>query len=165
MKVQDLVFVSWGIGVIILLPTLGVIGLGVFFYFEACAFEHRSVSCLGKVVALQSSQGENGTTLYTPSFTYTDAAGVVRQGRSNSATNPPAYAIGGPISLRYDPKNPSDVRVDSFWSIWLGPMICTLLTIPFLLFASIFLFLVPFAIRRVWREPGKPAVHGMERVV
>lgn len=157
MRPQGFIPVSRIVGLLILLPTLLLVALGVYFYLSARAFEQRSVSCQGKVVDLQSSEGEHGT-LYTPLFTYTDALGVVRRGRSNTSSNPPAYAIGDPIPLRYDPQNPSDVRVDSFWTFWLGPTICAFIAIPFLVFALIFLLLVPFAIRRVWPEPSNTAV-------
>jgi hypothetical protein len=164
MRAQGFIPVSRIIGLVILLPTLLLVVLGVYSYHLGRTFEQRSISIQGRVVSLQSSEDENGRALYTPLFTYTDAAGVVRQGRSNSSSSAPGYAIGDPIPLRYDPQNPSDIRVDSFWSFWIWPMICAFIAIPFLVFALIFLLLVPFAIRRVWPEPSKPAVQSVERV-
>lgn len=164
MRTQGFIPASRIIGLLILLPVLLTVVLGIYFYHSARAFKQRSAPCLGKVVDLQSSQGEHGT-LYTPVFTYTDAAGVVCRGRSNAASDPPAYAIGDPIPLRYDPQNPSDVRVDSFWSFWLGPMVCAFVAIPFVVVALIFLLLIPFAIRRIWPEPGNSALQRTQPVV
>lgn len=104
---------------------------------------------------------EHGT-LYTPLFTYTDLRGGVRRGRSNAASDPRAYAIGDPIPLRYDPRDPSDVRVDTFWAFWLGPIVCAFLGIPLLVFAVIFLLVVPFAIRRAGPDWSNPVVPGTQ---
>lgn len=158
MRPQGFIPVARIIGLLILLPTLLLVVLGGYFYHSARAFEQRSVFCEGTVVDLPSSRNDSGATVFTPVFSYKDAAGVVHQGRSNMSSGNPGYVVGGPIPLRYDAQNPSDVRVDTFWAFWFGPIFFAIVATPLLVFALILIFLVPFAIRRLWPEPSAEGI-------
>jgi hypothetical protein len=139
--------------VLILLPSFVALGLGLHFYRSTKGFVGRAVACQGRVVELKGTKGENGSTYY-PVFAYSDASGTQRQGQANVSSNPPSYSPGDTISLLYDPANPGDVRVNSFWPLWFGPTICAIVGMPFLFTSLIIYFLVPFTIRRVWPDPA-----------
>ncbi|HWE94776.1 MAG TPA: DUF3592 domain-containing protein [Tepidisphaeraceae bacterium] len=140
--------------VLVLLPSFVALGLGVHFYRSTKGFVGRAVACQGRVVELKATRNENGSTYY-PVFAYSDASGTQRQGQSNVSSNLPGYSLGDAISLLYDPANPSDVRVNSFWPLWFAPAICAIAGLPFLFTSLIIYFLVPFTIRRVWPDPAR----------
>jgi hypothetical protein len=151
------------LGLLSVLPIIALLFVAIYLYHSAKGFMGRAVSCQGKVVEMRSTQNsQNGTTTteYAPVYTFTDSAGVTHRGESDTYSNPPSYSVGDPIALLYDPNNPQDVRINSFWSLWLGTFLSFALTIPFIFTTVLFLFLVPFTIRRVWPEssstPGVP---------
>ncbi|HLU71877.1 MAG TPA: DUF3592 domain-containing protein [Nonomuraea sp.] len=43
--------------------------------------------------------------------------------QSSTGSNPPAYTKGEAVPVAYDPDNPSDARIASFWSAFLAPLI------------------------------------------
>jgi hypothetical protein len=139
------------IGALFMLPAVGALGLAIYFFSSTRAFIDRSVTCRGQVVEMIQSQGQDGAT-FTPAFTFMDANGAVHRGQASWSSNPPTYSVGDSIALRYDRANPADVRIDSFWSIWAGVWICLAVLIIPLITSLIFLFLVPFTIRRVWPQ-------------
>ncbi|WP_433516645.1 DUF3592 domain-containing protein [Nonomuraea sp. CA-143628] len=42
--------------------------------------------------------------------------------RSSTGSNPPSYETGENVPVAYDPGNPSDARIASFWSAFLAPL-------------------------------------------
>jgi hypothetical protein len=139
-------------GLLLLMAVAWLIVAGVC-YPLANRFASRAVRCQGTVVQMNSRTSDNGNTTYYPVFTYTDSAGTLRTSTSASSSNPPQHSVGDKISLLYDPKDPQDVRTNSFVSLWLLPTIFAgiggIITLP----ALFFLFIVPIIVRRSTRLP------------
>jgi hypothetical protein len=74
----------------------------------------------GTVVRVDFDSDEDGDS-YAPIVHY------AVDGRSyemtGTYTNPPAYDVGDQVQLRYDQDDPSIARIDSFWDLWLLPLI------------------------------------------
>lgn len=141
------------IGGLILLVALIPFSIAVYAFFSTRAFLARAVHCQGSVVELRSFQGEHGT-MYTPIYTYKDSAGVERRESVGYSSNPPGYAVGDPISLLYDPQNPQEVCGDSFWALWIGPLIGVFIAVPIFVTALVFLVLIPYTIRKAFPKPS-----------
>jgi hypothetical protein len=156
MNVRGLILPSRIVGILILLPALIAAGVGGWFYHRTAVFLEHARQATGTIVAMQpSASGEGGAT-YTPVFTFTDERGVAHRITSGWSTNPPAYAVGDSVKVYYQPgagNNPPDARLASFWNLWLGATICGSIAAPFLLFAMVFLWLIPFTLRRVFPPP------------
>jgi len=139
------------IGIIIILTSvLPLGGIGGWFFFDTRNFLQFATQTTGTVVDLQSSRDSEGDTMYTPVFEYQDGTGTTHKIISSWSSNPPSHLEGDAVDVLYDPANPSDARLDGYLSLWLGPIICGVLALFLLLFAMLFLWLVPFTIRRVW---------------
>lgn len=81
-------------------------------------FIARSVVTQGTVTALSEVSSDDGHPLYAPEYSFTAADGRLYRRVSRSASNPPAFAVGQAIPVRYDKTNPSSNNVDSFFSLW-----------------------------------------------
>lgn len=133
-----------------LLPGAGA----VWFYTSTSEFIRNATSASGVVIEVKPSSGGDGTT-YHAVFEFSDAGGNKHQSVSGWSSNPPAYAVGETVEVLYSRSNPSDARLHSFLGLWVGAIACATLTIPPLALAVVFIWFVPFTIRRIW--PTAPA--------
>jgi hypothetical protein len=83
------------------------------------SFLQRCVEVSGEIVRMEQSEtrGRDGYT-YIPVFSFTAADGrdyTVTSGVSTSAQD---YIAGDFVKVRYDPANPEDARIHSFFQTW-----------------------------------------------
>ncbi|MCM0000036.1 MAG: DUF3592 domain-containing protein [Erythrobacter sp.] len=84
-------------------------------------FSGAGAEAVGTVVDLERSASGNGKASYYPVVTYRDAAGAEHRFTGSIGSNPPGYARGEEVSVRYDPAAPEEAVIDS-WSVRaLGP--------------------------------------------
>ncbi len=79
----------------------------------------RSVEVNGEVVRLERSKDRDryGYT-YAPVFSFTAADGETHTVTSDVSSSPPGFSEGEPVRVRYDPANPEDARIHSFFQTW-----------------------------------------------
>jgi hypothetical protein len=75
----------------------------------------REVSAPGRVVDLIPVAGSDGGILYRPVIDFTGVDNERYIVPAGSASRPPAYDVGEPVEIRYDPADPETARVASFW--------------------------------------------------
>jgi hypothetical protein len=80
-------------------------------------FLGRSTVTQGTVTALTEMSGQDDKTYYAPEYSFT-VDGRAYIGVSKSGSNPPAFAVGQSIRVRYDKTNPASNSVDTFFSLW-----------------------------------------------
>lgn len=106
--------------------------LGLVFFFIGIA------SLGGGVVALVSANRRrsqwlmaDGTvvkmvhttrTMQAPVVAFTSPRGPV-QFQSDVSSSPPAWQVGEPVKVLFDPNDPSQAVIDSFWVRWLVPLL------------------------------------------
>ena len=151
MNVRGFILPARIIGVCILIVEIVPVGLGLWLYKSTSAFLGRAASTQGTVVEIRPS-GDEGTTYHTV-FEYKDQSGATHRKVSTLASNPPSHSVGEKVEVLYVPGEPSDGRIKDFMSLWFGPVLCAAMTLPPLLVSLVFLWLIPFTIRRVWPEP------------
>jgi uncharacterized protein DUF3592 len=104
-----------------------MLGVGVAWAVSTAAFQASAEQTDGTVVALtertstSTSSGRRSSAWY-PTVEYA-VDGRRYSFDSNVGANPPAYAQGDTVPVAYDPANPSDAQIATFWSAYLGPMI------------------------------------------
>lgn len=47
-------------------------------------------------------------------------------------SNPPAFDVGEQVRVRYNPDNPQDAVIDTYWQIWFVPTLIGIIAAPFL---------------------------------
>ena len=106
-----------GIGVLLLVIA---VGMQLYRLSDQAQMSHTR----GKIIDVEKG---------CPSLLFSDASEQVHRYRSNTCTNPPAFAVGEWVNLYYDPQNPSDARIDSFSQNWVGSLIVGGIGLVFLL--------------------------------
>jgi Protein of unknown function (DUF3592) len=113
----------------------GVMLIGaVYVAVNTRSFLAHAIRTEGKVVALQprhsSNSSSNSTTNPTGSSSLTYAplvrfthGGQVIDFTASTSSNPHAYHIGELVPVLYDEAAPFKARIDSFFSIWGGPIV------------------------------------------
>jgi hypothetical protein len=84
-------------------------------------------------VISKTETNREGKTKTTKSskISYTD-----HEGRSHQSSLGGDHGKGQNITIVYDPQKPSNVSLNSFWNIWMMPIILGIFSLPFLLFGS-----------------------------
>lgn len=80
-------------------------------------FLSKALRATGVVQSLKAERMKQST-VYYPVIRFTTAAGVTIVATSKTGKGS-GYAIGQPMAVLYDPANPGDVEIDTFWSRWL----------------------------------------------
>ncbi len=82
----------------------------------------------GTVVELiQVRDKDDGSVTYKPVVEYTSKRGQRITFTSSFSSNPPSYSVGESVDVLYAPDEPNDARIDGFGSLWLGPLILSLI--------------------------------------
>lgn len=102
---------------------------------HTAADERRFVSTAqkakGMVVNLLTERHDNKTR-YRPEVQFTAPDGQQIKFRSSMSSSPPAYREGESVGVLFDPANPRKAEIDSFKTLWMGPLIAGLMGLLFL---------------------------------
>ena len=125
MKILKIFGMIFGLVGLILLLTSG------FLFNHTKNFLANSLVTQGTVfdVVLRRTSGTGtsstrvGSGVYCPLFRFKTNTGETIEIESSFGSNPPSYAIGDKITVRYQPENPYGAKIDSFFHICLPVMI------------------------------------------
>jgi hypothetical protein len=120
-----------------LLPIGAVVLLvvSIWYGYSSYQFVSSGIEVEGTVVRLESSSSADSGTTYSPVFRYT-VDGQEYEYESVNSSSPPTHKVGEITTLLYDPNNPEKARENSFWELWLMPIILCPISI-FMLLLSI----------------------------
>ncbi len=90
---------------------------------ETAQFLERAVRVEGEVIALEETRDDEGKVLYKPVVAFVTHQGERIEAVAGSAANPPAHRIGERVAIYYDPASPEQVKLDSFFELWLFPVV------------------------------------------
>ncbi|PRY65813.1 uncharacterized protein DUF3592 [Vreelandella songnenensis] len=106
----------------IIMVGAGLLVVAFFLYQNSQTFVDKAASTEGTVVGLMESRSEDSIT-YRPVVQYTPENGSMLEFTSSAGSNPPNYSRGQRIEVLYDPANPANARIKSFFSLWGAPLI------------------------------------------
>jgi hypothetical protein len=103
-------------------------------YFRINRFLSHCIETRGEVIRLERtrSSGEFGSYDYAPVFQFQSANGDSITITSDVASSPAGFSEGQSVLVRYDPTNPSDAKIHSFFQTWGGCVIPAWVGIIFL---------------------------------
>ncbi len=88
---------------------------------ESLSFVARAKLTDGKIVSVQDAKS-NGDTMYKLVVEFVSADGTVRQFSSKVSSSDPRGAVGGRVSVLYDPNVPTDARIKSIVDLYFLPL-------------------------------------------
>src|SRR5437868_4789215 len=111
---------------IFLVVGLGLAGTAVYAIRSTQSFVAKAEAVRGDVIDLEyrrdtSSLSSSG--VYYPVVNFRTTTGEQHTFHSNTGSSPPSYSIGEAVTVLYDPTNPFDARISGFLSLWLFPLI------------------------------------------
>lgn len=142
-----------GGGFIIVGSLIGIIGF--IWLVRTAVFVSRAAKAPGTVIEMERSIMPEGNSTYHPIYTFADASGVIHTQRTASGSSGYTFEPGEKVTVLYDSSTPKHSEIDSFDTVWSGPLIITGFGLLFGGFASFWLLLATRA-RRL--ETGKYAV-------
>jgi hypothetical protein len=115
------------IGPIFLIVGVGLL-LGFFFVFSRTRrFLASAQEARAEVIGIKESIGSSRDRVYYPVLRYRTQQGATKEVVSSVGSNPPRYKEGDSVVVLYDPAQPGDVRIHSFFNVWIGPLVLGLL--------------------------------------
>ena len=109
---------------------------GLIWLVRTAAFVSRAAKAPGQVIAMeQRNGGENGSVSYSV-FAFTDSVGIVHTQRSSGG-----LSVGGRVTVLYDLAAPKHSEIESFQTLWFGPVFFTGFGLIFGGFACLWLFM------------------------
>lgn len=106
-------------------------GIGAAIALSVTNERARMVHTEGGIVDLLRERNSKGETLYRPVFRFKTADGQAFEIKSDVRSNPPSYELEQRVPVRYDPANPSQAKLDTFFENWFLPAL-------FCLFGGVF---------------------------
>lgn len=117
---------------------------GAIWLFRTAAFMRNAARAPGHVIAMDRRAGAEG---YHAVFTFTDSSGGVHTQRSSFYSSKFAFEPGEQVIVLYNPKTPKHSEIDSFKTLWFGPVFVTGFGMMFVVFARFLHFVWTRAMR------------------
>lgn len=124
--------IATAIHAIVLIIGISLLVLGVKSFVNSRKFISDGNKVEATVIENIPSRSNKGSIMYTPLIEY-NIKGNTKNFSPNARANPPAYNIGEKIMLVYQPENAKDVRILSYWGVYLGSNILLAIGLPMLL--------------------------------
>jgi len=142
------------IGIVIILCSIVPLGVAGYWYAKTDSFLEKAVKTEATVVDVEERKSDDGTRYY-PVFSFVDEGGNEHKIYSTMGSYPPAYELGETVLIFYDPQNPEKTKLDSFVSLWLGPVILGVLGFIPVFIGALILFVGPIIVRAATAETRK----------
>ena len=121
------------VGVIFFLIGAGLL-VGDFFVVKGTmVFLNNSEKADGSVVKVVQSRSAEGNYMYSPEVSFVDAGGQTINFISNLSSSISTYTVGQKVSVLYDISNSQSAKINTFFQLWFGPIIMTVLGVIFFL--------------------------------
>jgi len=119
MKVLKIIGLALILGGLIMLLVSGIT------FFNARNFIRDSVATTGTVVdlVLEDSISDDSGPVYYPVVSFMTNNGETVEFKASYGSNPPRHPRGDEVEVRYDPYDPYGARLDSFFALWVIPVI------------------------------------------
>src|ERR1043166_6393646 len=112
-------------GLLVMLIAAGFVIAGVVWAVRTVVFVGKAAKTSGQVVVMERRRSGKRNYTYRPVFAFTDSAGLSHTGRTAVSSSYFSYQPGDRITVLYDPASPEKANIDSFQTVWLGPLVFT----------------------------------------
>lgn len=103
-----------------MIAIVGIIWLG-----NTASFVMRAAKASGTILEVERSTTSKGRSAYHPIFSFRDASGITHTQRTSTGSGYYSFERGENVTVLYDPSAPKNSKIDSFMTLWLGPLAIT----------------------------------------
>ena len=114
-----------------LLAWLGMLGGAGYLYADTRRDIAVAASADGVVIDLIASRDSDGDVSYYPRVRFMTPAGEPVEFTGSVGSRPATFDIGEAVAVLYDPDDPRDARINSFFQLWFAPLILGFLGLVF----------------------------------
>jgi hypothetical protein len=115
----------------------GLLGGGFYWYQLISDDIQEATHTEGRVIDFET-RFSDGTTFHYPMIEFFTHAGEAIRFTASIGSSPPAYDKGEKVGVLYTLERPQDAKIDSFFSLWFGPIILVGIGSVFFLFSVLF---------------------------
>jgi Protein of unknown function (DUF3592) len=131
--------------------------LSFVFALHTTSFLHTATKASGHIIRLEERfDSQNNSNEYAPVFQFVAGDRKTYTITSRTASNPAGFEIGENVLVLYKPSDPAGAELDSFWQIWLVPMILIFISAAHGFISGVFFFIE----RRLDSRLPQPTVIG-----
>jgi hypothetical protein len=116
---------------IFLLIGLGLLGGAAFLVIDTRSDIARADTAAGTVIDLIGERDSDGDTIYYPRVRYVTRSGNSVEFTGSVGSSPAAFDVGEPVVVLYDPAQPEEGRIDSFFQLWFAALILGVIGLVF----------------------------------
>jgi hypothetical protein len=98
-----------------------------------------AVEAEGSVIEMVRVRDNDSGYMFTPLVRFRSRDGETVEFQSTLRTNPPAYRTGQSVTVLYQPEDPGSATIRGFLSLWLTPLVLSLIGTVFLLIGTAFI--------------------------
>jgi hypothetical protein len=133
------------LGLVLLIAGPCILIYSAISFVRTRSFLRSCIEVDGEVTRLErsKSRGQYGYT-YAPVFSFTVADGKTYTVTSKVSASPPGFDVGESVKVRYDPANPEDARIHTFFQTWGGAVMSGIVGAAFFAFGLYWLGMVQF---------------------
>lgn len=124
-------FGGWLKGLVIV-GCIGVVVAAAWF-IHIQRFLAGAVSTQGSISQIVEEYDSEGHLTYTPEIRYKDQQGQNHFIRTFISSNEGDYQVGEPMPVLYNPQNPTQASIGTFWEIYLGCILVAILSLAALI--------------------------------
>jgi len=139
--------------------SIAVIDLTIsfFVYRHAQTFVQTASRAQATITKMEEREGSSHDTAFYPVFTFKDSTGQEQEVYSSSGQYPPAYKVGDKVTVLYQPDDSKHAKIDSFWDLWIWPLLLGVFGLVELFIATVQFVAVYFIGRYERRASATPA--------
>jgi hypothetical protein len=119
---------------IFLVIGIGLLGGAIYLAHDTRQFVATASIANGEVIDLIESRDSDDDPVYRPRVRFQTPDGVVREFTSTVGSNPAGFYVGEGVDVMYDPRQPSDARIDTLFQLWFAPMLLAVMGTVFTAF-------------------------------
>jgi hypothetical protein len=136
----------WFVKLIFLFIGTGLLVGAYFLYQSTASFIEGAEEAPGTVINLSRSGSDEPT--YYPEVEFKTREGQEVVFFSSTGSNPASYSVGEKVVVLYEPENPTNAEIKSFFSLWAGALIVGGIGVVFFLVGGIMVLVTVASARK-----------------
>lgn len=117
---------------LLLLVGLVLLGIAYWQFQRTMQLLNNGQRAKARVLELVATRSSDGTS-YRPLFEFVTKANEVKQFEYDVSSSPPSWKVGEEADVIYNPNQPQQARLVSYWGLFIATIVLTAVAAPFII--------------------------------